>query len=106
MSLTLFGQPLIILNSPQLAVEMLDQKSSIYSDRVPIPFGGEMIGWKNGLVLLPYGERFREYRRFFHRLIGGKTQVQRFHSLVELETRNYLRRVLHEPERFEHHIRQ
>lgn len=105
-SLTLFGQSMIILNSPKLAIELLDKKSPTYSDRPQINFGGEMVGWKNSLALLPYGERFREYRRFFHRLIGSKTQVQKFHSLIELETRKFLRNVLQSSDSVEDHIRQ
>ena len=97
---------MIILNSPKLAIEMLDKKSSIYSDRPKIVFGGEMVGWKNTLVLLPYGDRFREYRRFMHQLIGGRTQMQRFHPLGELETRRFLQRVLKRPEEVQAHIRQ
>ncbi len=103
---SLFGQPMIILNSPKVATEMLDKKSAIYSDRPRLVFGGEMVGWDQTLALTRYGDRFREYRRFMHQLIGGRNQVKRFHSLSETETRRFLRRVLEKPDHVQDHIRQ
>ncbi|PSS35616.1 hypothetical protein PHLCEN_2v1439 [Hermanssonia centrifuga] len=104
-SVTLFGQPMIILNSAQHAIDTLDKKSSIYSDRPMIMMGGEIIGWKYTLILTPYGERFREYRRFMHRLIGGHKQVERFHVLERDQTHRFLKHVLHTPEKLSTHIR-
>ncbi len=97
---------MIILNSPRLAFEMLDKKSSIYSDRPTLEFGGEMVGWAQTLVLSPYGERFREYRRFMHQFIGGRTQVKRFNPLSEQETRKFLRRLLEKSNEVRNHSRQ
>lgn len=97
---------MIILNSPKVATELLDKKSVIYSDRPRLVFGGEMVGWDQTLALTQYGDRFREYRRFMHRLIGGRSQVKRFHSLSEMETRKFLNRVLEKPDRVQDHIRQ
>ena len=96
---------MIILNSPELAIQMLDKKSAIYSDRPKMTFGGEMVGWNQTLVLSPYGDRFREYSRFMHQLIGSQKQVQRFHPLSEQETRKFLRRLLKTPNDVQSHIR-
>jgi hypothetical protein len=41
-SVTVFGRPLIILNSVKIAMEMLEKKSSKYSDRPVMPMGGEL----------------------------------------------------------------
>lgn len=103
--LNLLGQPLIILGSFKTATEILDKKSSIYSDRPVLMMGGEIVGWKYTLALAPYGERVREFRRFIHRFIGGKQQVQRFLSLEELETHRFLKRVLGNPDGVASHIR-
>lgn len=96
---------MIILNSAQQAMDMLDKKSSIYSDRPVLVMGGEIVGWKYILALTPYGERFREYRRFIHKLIGAKPQIERFHGLEEFETHRFLRRVLKKPDDVAAHIR-
>jgi hypothetical protein len=41
-SVTVLGQPLIILNSSKIAVDMLEKKSAKYSDRPILPMGGEL----------------------------------------------------------------
>ncbi|KAF9498666.1 cytochrome P450 [Pleurotus eryngii] len=105
-SITILGRTVIILNSPETATDMLDKKSSIYSDRPILQMGGELVGWKNTMALLPYGERFRNHRRSFHRTIGTRSSVTQFHSPQELETRKFLSRVLVNPGELSSHIRQ
>jgi len=103
-SVTVLGQSFIILNSAEAAIEILEKKSSIYSERPILQMGGELVGWKNTLVLLPYGDRFRRSRRLFHRAIGNAPMKQ-FLPLEELETRRFLRRVLAKPGDLAAHIR-
>ncbi|KIM45959.1 hypothetical protein M413DRAFT_298764 [Hebeloma cylindrosporum] len=104
-SVTVLGQPLIILNSAKVAIDMLDKKSAIYSDRPTLQMGGELVGWKNTMVLLPYGDRFRRYRRLFHRLIGNPASIQCFYPSEELEARRFLRRLLTTPGDLAAHVR-
>jgi cytochrome P450 len=104
-SVTVLGQHLIIINSAKIAFDMLDKKSSIYSDRPTLQMGGELVGWKNTLVLLPYGDRFRNSRKLFHRLIGSHSAMQRFLPIEEVETHRFLRRVLTKPDDLAAHIR-
>ena len=96
---------MVILNSAQTAVELLDRKSSIYSDRPRLVFGGELVGWDRSLALTPYGERFRAFRRLSHRLFGSRAQTEKYHSLEERETKLFLRRVVNEPNGLVKHIR-
>jgi hypothetical protein len=84
---------------------MLDKKSAIYSDRPVLQMGGELVGWKNTLVLLPYGARFRRFRRLFHSLIGTQSMIKRFYPGQELETRKFLRRILAKPDDLSAHVR-
>ncbi|TEB35555.1 cytochrome P450 [Coprinellus micaceus] len=104
-SVTVLGQPLVILNSAKAAFEMLDKKSAIYSDRPVLQMGGELVGWKNTLVMLPYGDRFRRFRRFFHQMIGSSSAIRKFLPITEQEVQRFLRRVLTKPEDLSNHIR-
>lgn len=103
--MTVLGQPLIIINSAQAAIDMLDKKSGIYSDRPILQMGGELVGWKNTLVLLPYGERFRRYRRLFYRLIGTHASIKRFYPSEEFEAKAFLRQLVKKPEDLAAHVR-
>ena len=84
---------------------MLDKKSAIYSDRPVLQMAGELVGWKYTLVLLPYGDRFRRYRRLFHSLIGNQTMIKRFYPGEELEALKLLRRILAKPDDLAAHVR-
>jgi hypothetical protein len=100
------GQPIIILNSVELAVDILDKKSSIYSDRAPLQMAGELIGWKNNLGLVPYGDRFRHFRRLLHQSVGTASSLKRLQPLEESENHRFLRRVMDRPADLAAHIRQ
>jgi hypothetical protein len=85
---------------------MLDKKSSIYSDRPVLQMGGELCGWNETHVLLPYGERFRRERKMFHRAIGTSNAMKQYLHIEEQETRRFIRRVLENPDALGGHIRQ
>lgn len=102
---SVFGQKMVIVNSAQVAADMLDKKGSIYSDRPHMEMGGELVGWKNTLVLVGYGERFRNYRRLFHQLIGTNVSMSQFHPVEEAETRKFLKRLLSTPQDLAEHVR-
>src|SRR5260221_12754612 len=104
-SVTGLCSPLIILNSAKMSIDILDKKSAIYSDRPVLQMAGELVGWKNTLVLLPYGDRFRRYRRLFHSLIGTQSMIKRFYPSEESEARKFLRRILAKPDDLAAHVR-
>ncbi|KAG2148109.1 cytochrome P450 [Suillus clintonianus] len=99
------GQHIVILNSVKTSVEMLEKKSSVYSDRPVLPMGGELVGWKNTLVLLPYGDHLREYRKHFHRVIGSRAALDVYNPIEEVETHRFLKRVLAKPDQLQAHVR-
>ncbi|KAI0650123.1 cytochrome P450 [Trametes meyenii] len=90
MSVTLLGQPVVILNSSKHASDMLDKKSSIYSSRARVPVGGDMLGWSRTMILAPYGDRLRGMRKMLMRILGSRKSVERFHTLIESEARKFL----------------
>ncbi|KAJ3485033.1 hypothetical protein NLI96_g5228 [Meripilus lineatus] len=104
-SVVLMGQPLVILNSAKAAIDLLEKRSAIYSDRPTVVMGGEIVGWNRTLVLTRYGDRFREFRRYMFRLMGGNAQVKDHHHLIHVETHRFLQRLLHTPEAVAAHIR-
>lgn len=105
MSATLLGQTIVILNSAAIAEELLDKRSSLYSDRPTLMMAGELVGWSNSLALSRYGNRFREYRRFIFRVLGTRAQVQQYHALSVEENQRFLHRLLHDPDNVAAHIR-
>ncbi|KAG2077744.1 cytochrome P450 [Suillus decipiens] len=101
----IFGQHIVVVNSVKTAMDMLDNKSAIYSDRPILPVGGELIGWKNIMVLLPYGNQLRHHRKKFHNVIGTRAAVAIYSQVEEVETRRFLKRVLTKPDQLQAHVR-
>ncbi|KAF8154968.1 OrdA protein [Crassisporium funariophilum] len=104
LSVKLLGRPMIIVNSAAIMDE-LDKKGAIYSDRPVLEMGGELVGYAQTLVLIPYGARFRTYRKHFSRYIGSGKPVQEIYPLVESETRRFLKRTLANHEDLMPHLR-
>ncbi|KAG1874758.1 cytochrome P450 [Suillus subalutaceus] len=99
------GQHTIVLNSVKTAMDMLDNKSTVYSDRPVFPMAGELVGFKDSLPLLSYGGRFRQYRKNFHRVIGSRAALDIYRPIMEIETHRFLKRVLTTPDQLQERIR-
>ncbi|RAL14762.1 cytochrome P450 [Aspergillus homomorphus CBS 101889] len=88
---SVLGQRLIILNDANLAIELLDKRSAVHSDRPKMPFA-ELC--------------FKAYRKSLHREIVSKaSSFSRFNSLQEVEVRRFILRLLNRPEDLVGHIR-
>ncbi|KAH9938482.1 cytochrome P450 [Fomitopsis serialis] len=98
MSVTLLDQPMVVLNSSHIAVDMLDKKSAIYSDRPTFPVCGQVIGWDRTLVFLHYGPVWRETRRLFSQTIGTRVSLMHLYDHLEREGNRFLARLMVQPE--------
>lgn len=90
-----------MLNSLEAAVDLLEKKSAIYSDRPYQPMAGEFMHWSQQLVLSPYGEHFRNMCKLLHRSLGGRGQHEKilpYHDLIEREIRRFLARLHEDPD--------
>ncbi|EIW87255.1 cytochrome P450 [Coniophora puteana RWD-64-598 SS2] len=104
-SISIFGQPIVFLNSPHEAIELLDKKSSIYSNRPVLPMVGELVGHKNSMSLLQYGDRYRRYRTMMHQFMGTRAAARRHAATIEHETKRFIANVFHSPEKLNEHVR-
>ncbi|KAK0231788.1 cytochrome P450 [Armillaria nabsnona] len=105
LSIPILGRRLVVINSAQTAIDILDKKGAIYSDRPIMGMIGELMGFKNWLVLLPYGTRFRNQRRLVRQQMSSHAAMKQFSLIVEHETGRLLRRLSAKPEHLSDHIR-
>ena len=105
-SITLFGQTIVILGSTKVASDLLDKRSLIYSDRPLAPFCTELVGWKNIVLFASYGDRLREQRRLVHNLVSDRGKLDQVLSMAQLEHHwhIFLSKLLSSPENFAEHI--
>ncbi|KAG1792192.1 cytochrome P450 [Suillus plorans] len=103
--INVLGQHIIVLNSVETAMDMLDNKGAIYSDRPILTVGGELIGWKDVIILLPYGDHLRRHRKKLHGVTGTRAAVGTYSQVEEVETRRFLKRVFAKPNQLQAHVR-
>lgn len=104
-SISVLGTTLVIINDSRIAFDLFEKRSTIYSDRPRMVFGGEMCGWEHALSSQYYGERFKAYRKNIHAVLGSRAAVSKFYDLQETEIRRFALRVLESPEKLIQHIR-
>ncbi|KAJ3555828.1 hypothetical protein NM688_g2361 [Phlebia brevispora] len=85
-------QPVVILNSARAAFDLMEKRSSNYSDKLFMTID-EMTGWDWNFSILPYGQRWRDRRRVFHHYFN-QNAVAHYHPVQLRETRAFLQRLL------------
>ncbi|QRW23947.1 cytochrome P450 family protein [Rhizoctonia solani] len=104
-SLKLFGYDFIVLNSFRAAADMLDKRSSVYSDRLNTPMVQDptLLDWSSNSALLRYGDLWRSHRRMMNNWLNARAVIQ-FHPIQEQHIQPLLRRlacIVDDPHPFE-----
>ncbi|PPQ88179.1 hypothetical protein CVT25_005144 [Psilocybe cyanescens] len=96
MHIDILGKSHIIINSAKIAKELLDKRSSIYSNRPHFIY--ESVHYDEPFALQPYGENWRRQRRLVAQDFSlGMTP--RYFSLQEKEAAFLVRTLLQEPDK-------
>ncbi|KAF5309878.1 hypothetical protein D9619_010562 [Psilocybe cf. subviscida] len=94
--LDVLGKPIIVVNSAKIAQDLMDKRSSIYSDR-PISVMAELCGYYNTFGMAPYGDEWRKQRRLVvHDFSPSMTP--RYYGLQETAARTLVRNLVTKPE--------
>ncbi|KAF9489406.1 cytochrome P450 [Pleurotus eryngii] len=101
--LSVLGKHIMILNDPKYAVDMLDKKSKIYSDRPQLIMAGDLVGWGAGPALIPFGKTWSEYRKLFAGFMGTRAKVDAFDDILNEETHRFLKSVVGKPDKWVEH---
>ncbi|KAI0676742.1 cytochrome P450 [Trametes maxima] len=102
--LHVFGQGLLFLNTYDVAIDLLEKKGSIYSDKPSLVMAGELCGCDNMVAFTRYGDMSRRQRRLMQKALGPSA-IPSYHPLLEIETHALLKRLFDDPENYEGHIR-
>ncbi|KAF8258902.1 cytochrome P450 [Lactarius quietus] len=63
MYVSALGRGVLVINSQRVAVDLLEKRSSIYSDRANFISAGEFLTRNLDLTMTPYGDLWRRFRR-------------------------------------------
>ncbi|EUC56105.1 cytochrome P450 family protein [Rhizoctonia solani AG-3 Rhs1AP] len=94
-SLTVFGQTLVLLNKREDVINLLEKRSATYSDRTcPLMASNpSLLDWGNFVSLVGYGDRWRRYRRLMSPWLTKKA-VTAFEESQERAAMHLLQRLL------------
>ncbi|KAJ7367004.1 cytochrome P450 [Mycena albidolilacea] len=98
-----FGNHILILNSVKVAMELLEKRARIYSDRPALPMI-PLTGLEFNLAVMPHGEKWRQYRRLFHQHFR-RDAIAAYHPIQLRKIHNLLRDLLATPESFVEHAK-
>ncbi|KAJ7496786.1 cytochrome P450 [Mycena latifolia] len=102
--LSVLGKSIIILSDVNVAIQMLDKKSRVYSNRPNLVMGGELVGWGEGPALSQVGKRWSDYRRLMAQFLGTRSRVETaYNDLFEKATHAYLRDLIQSPNLWKEH---
>ncbi|KAJ6463126.1 cytochrome P450 [Mycena vitilis] len=88
MRLEVLGQVMIILDSYEAAVDLLDKRGLIYSDRPAFTLF-KLFGWNTTLAFLPCGKQFNKHRAM-HQAYLGRHKAEDFKPLQTQEARSFV----------------
>ncbi|KAG8787358.1 hypothetical protein FRC12_015644 [Ceratobasidium sp. 428] len=99
------GNSLVILNSHEAAVELLEHRSAVYSSRPRLVMAGDLVGWDRILGLIADVNQVRRVRKLLHDGMSHKA-MQNWRPMQEQEALRFVQRLLRTPEDLVAHIRQ
>ncbi|KAF9069515.1 cytochrome P450 1 [Rhodocollybia butyracea] len=92
---------MLITNNTQVAVDLLDKRARIYSDR-ETSASVDLCGADRILGLQRYGDTWRKNRRFFHQCLN-QTACARFYPTQYKKISDFLHKLTVAPEQFAQH---
>ncbi|KAF8158876.1 cytochrome P450 [Mycena galopus ATCC 62051] len=96
-----FGNHILTLNSVKAAMELLEKRAFIYSDRPAIPML-TLMDWGSNFSLMPHTEKWREHRKLFHQHFRREV-ITAYHPVQLRKVQDLLRSLLSTPEDFVAH---
>ncbi|PPQ81783.1 hypothetical protein CVT25_013670 [Psilocybe cyanescens] len=95
------GNHVVVLNRLEDAIELLEQRAKLYSDRPSLPIF-PLMGWDFNVALMPYGDAWRQHRRLCQQNFNPQA-VRKYEPLQTEKVQRFLRSLLDTPEEFETH---
>ncbi|KAI5119818.1 hypothetical protein M0805_006951 [Coniferiporia weirii] len=98
------GTPAVFFNSYEVAADLIEKRSTIYSSRPSSIMVSELQRWDWLTSNMPYGEKWRKHRACLHPFLEP-TSVGRYSDLQTRETHKMLANFLNTPKNFLQHVR-
>lgn len=95
--LTAMGRSVLVINSPEVARDLLDKKGQIYSDR-PRSDKGELKGQTEGTTFRPFDAGWKKQRRFLNQVLNPSAVRNEYYNLQAKRTYQWVLACFDHPE--------
>ncbi|KZP29745.1 cytochrome P450 [Athelia psychrophila] len=102
--LNVCGTQMVVTNTMESTLDLLERRSSKYSSRPRMPMLAELMGFDWSFVLMPYGDTWRAHRRLAAKEFDAQT-IPKYKLAFTRNAHGLLRRLLETPEAWHQHIR-
>ncbi|KAJ8088569.1 hypothetical protein PM082_022642 [Marasmius tenuissimus] len=103
-SIPVFGERLIILNSKKAVDDLLDKRSAKYSDRPAMRMTNELSGWAWDFAHMRHSDWWRLHRKTFHQQFQPRAMPQ-YYDIQRAATDSLIGKLTTTPGDFYDHIR-
>ncbi|OSX65938.1 hypothetical protein POSPLADRAFT_1177392 [Postia placenta MAD-698-R-SB12] len=98
--LRIFATPVLVVHSLSAARELLEGKNSVTSDRPHMVFVREFLGYDSCFPFIPYGETWRQQRKWVHTALETKESLASYSRSQRRAVHALLSDLLDKPERY------
>ncbi|KAJ3557508.1 hypothetical protein NP233_g11723 [Leucocoprinus birnbaumii] len=98
-------QRVVVISDVNIARDLLDKRSSTYSNRPQRPMINDVIGFRSLLALMPYGATWRLQRRLFQQHLSEKHLPKLEERVLEFIRKGLLASLLESPDNVREHLR-
>ncbi|KAG9027416.1 hypothetical protein FRB95_007784 [Tulasnella sp. JGI-2019a] len=102
--LNIGGNSILILNTQEVALALLEKKASIYSDRPRFIMASELAGMEHVIIFLRYGALHKKHRKLVAQSLHPRVVERDFVPLQERFTHQLAQALLDDPDHFMDHI--
>ncbi|KAF7374521.1 O-methylsterigmatocystin oxidoreductase [Mycena sanguinolenta] len=97
------GQHFVVVNSVKAAAELFEKRAHLYSGRPALTMI-ELMGWDFNLGSLPWGDKWRDYRKMFQQHF--RQDVSRSYRPIQMKkVHSLLQELLSSPQEFREHLK-
>ncbi|TFY81396.1 hypothetical protein EWM64_g2623 [Hericium alpestre] len=100
---TVFGVESILISKFSTAIELLEKRGAIYSDRPHMVLENEILGWDAAMPTMRYGAQFRKHRKLSNALLNPNA-ARGYIAIHEEVSLRLLSAFASQPDKFYDHI--
>jgi hypothetical protein len=100
------GTHMVVLNSFEVADDLLNKRRGVYSSRPQLTFAGKLVGWEDSPIMCSDSHcHFEPSRHLMKSAVGSGVALEQYTDMMQHETCRFVFRVTRDPELVQRYLR-